>query len=123
QLNQEPAVADLVSEYAGYNGVAEKLFAGQNVTYAALRKAAERVEKAIEQLRTEQQRSLERKLKESDDQESRTVVISIGLAIGGVATAFLIAFLMIYSFATSIGKLQRATHRISAGDFTHDPGI
>jgi GGDEF domain-containing protein len=63
---------------------------------------------------------LERKLKESDERESQTVVISIGLAIGGVITAFAIAFLMVYSFATSIRKLQRATHRIAAGDFDHD---
>jgi diguanylate cyclase (GGDEF)-like protein len=34
-----------------------------------------------------------------------------------------IAFLMIYSFAVSIGKLQRATHRIADGDFDHDPDI
>jgi diguanylate cyclase (GGDEF)-like protein len=45
------------------------------------------------------------------------------LAIAGVATAFVIAFLMVYSFAASIGKLKRATHRIADGDFDHDPGI
>jgi diguanylate cyclase (GGDEF)-like protein len=66
---------------------------------------------------------LERKLKESDDQESQTVVIAVGLAVGGVVTAFAIAFLMVYSFATSMRKLQRATHRIADGDFDHDPGI
>jgi diguanylate cyclase (GGDEF)-like protein len=123
QMNQGPAVAALASEYTGYAGMAEKLLSDQTVTPAAILQAAERVEKAIEQLRTEQQRSLESKLNESDDQESRTVVISIGLAIGGVVTAFVIAFLMIYSFAASIGKLQRATHRIADGDFDHDPGI
>lgn len=123
QVCHEPAVAVLASEYAGYAGMAEKLFADQVVSPAAMRQAADRVEKVIERLRTEQRRSLEYKLKESDDQESRTVVISIGLAIGGVAIAFVIAFLMIYSFAVSIGKLQRATHRIADGDFDHEPGI
>ena len=123
RVSRESAVDVLASEYAGYAGLAEKLFAGQVVAPDAMRQAAGRVEKAFERLRTEQQRSLEHKLKESDDQESRTVVISIILAIGGVAIAFVIAFLMVYSFAASIGKLQRATHRIADGDFDHHPGI
>ena len=123
QRSQGPAFAALETEYSGYAGMAERLFADQVVSPAVLRQATERVEKAFERLRLEQQRSLEQKLKESDDQESRTVVISIGLAIGGVVSAFVIAFLMIYSFAASIGKLQKATHRIAAGDFDHDPGI
>lgn len=123
QLSHGPAVAVLVSEYAGYADMAEKLFTGQTIPSAAMRQKAERVETAIEQLRTELQRSLEQKLKTSDAQASRTVFISIGLAIGGATTTFVIAFLMIYSFAASIGKLQSATHRIAAGDFDHDPGI
>jgi GGDEF domain-containing protein len=123
QLNQGPAVAVLVSEYEAYSDKAVRLFADQIVSPVVMRQAAERVEKAIEQLRIQQKRSLELKLKESDEQESRTVVISIGLAIVGVVTAFVIAFLMIYSFGSSIGKLQRATHRIADGDFDHDPGI
>ncbi len=123
QMSQGPAYAKLSSEYAAYARIAGKLFAGQPVSPAAMRQSADRVGKAVEQLRTEQQGSLELKLKESDKQESQTVVISIGLAIGGVVTAFVIAFLMVYSFAASIGKLQRATHRIADGDFDHDPGI
>lgn len=123
QVSREPAVDVLAAEYAGYADLAEKLFADQIVTPAAMRQAAGRVEKAFERLRSEQQRSLEHKLKDSDDRESRTVIISIVLAIGGVAIAFVIAFLMIYSFAASIGKLQRATHRIADGDFDHQPGI
>ena len=123
QMSQGAAYAKLSSEYAAYAGIAGKLFADQPVSPVAMRQSADRVGKAIEQLRTEQQGSLELKLKESDKQESQTVVISIGLAIGGVVTAFVIAFLMVYSFAASIGKLQRATHRIADGDFDHDPGI
>lgn len=123
RVSRVPAVDLLATEYFGYAGLAEKLFADQPVAADALRQAAGRVANAFERLRTEQQRSLELKLKESDNQESRTVAISIALAIGGVAIASVIAFLMIYSFATSIGKLQRATHRIADGDFDHQPGI
>ena len=123
QVSYEPAVVVLESAYTGYTRMAEKLFADQAVSSAEMRQAALRVEQAFERLRSEQQRSLEQKLRASDDQESRTVVISIGLAIGGVAIALVIAFLMIYSFAASISKLQRATHRIADGDFDHEPGI
>lgn len=123
RVSRVPAVDLLATEYAGYAGLAEKLFADQDVAADALRQSAGRVANAFERLRTEQQRSLELKLKESDNQESRTVAISIALAIGGAAIASVIAFLMIYSFATSIGKLQRATHRIADGDFDHQPGI
>lgn len=123
RVSRVPAVDLLATEYAGYAGLAEKLFADQAVAADALRQSAGRVANAFERLRTEQQRSLELKLKESDNQESRTVAISIALAIGGAAIATVIAFLMIYSFATSIGKLQRATHRIADGDFDHQPGI
>lgn len=123
QMNQGPALDLLISEYAGYAKAVENVFAAVSVSSTDLQLSAGRVERAIEQLRTEQKNALERKLKEADDQESRTVVISIGLAIGGVVSACVIAFLMIYSFASSIGKLQRATHRIAAGDFNHDPGI
>lgn len=123
QVSNEPALAVLVTEYTGYADLVKKLFAGQSVAPAAIRESAERVEKAFARLRTEQQLALDHKLKESDEKVSKTVVISIGLAIGGVAIAFVVAFLMIYSFAASIGKLQRATHRIADGDFDHQPGI
>jgi len=121
--NQGPVLTALESEYARYAGMAERIFTDQVVSPAEFRTASERVDEALGQLRKEQQISLERKLALSEDQEQHTVLISTGLAIGGVVIAFLIAFLMIYSFANSIGKLQRATHRIAAGDFSHDPCI
>ena len=122
-MGHGPATTALETGYGEYVALAEKLFADQAVAPASMRHAAGRVEKALEQLRAEQQHSLERKLKESDDQESRTVVISIVLSIISVATAFGIALIMIYSFSASIGKLQKATNRIADGDFDHDPGI
>lgn len=123
QVSNEPAVSVLVSEYNSYAGMAEKVFSDQVVRPAEIQLAADRLDKAFERLRIEQQHTLERKLKEADNKESQTVIISIGLAIGGVLSAVVIAFLMIYSFATSIRKLQRATHRIADGDFDHESGI
>lgn len=122
-VSQGPVFIALETEYTRYAALAERIFTNQAVSPAEFRTASERVDKALGQLRKEQQISLEHKLEESEDQEQHSVLISTGLAVGGVAIAFLIAFLMIYSFATSIRKLQRATHRIAAGDFSHDPGI
>ncbi|MFZ4859145.1 MAG: HAMP domain-containing protein [Desulfuromonadaceae bacterium] len=121
--NRGTALTALESEYAIYADMAEKILAGQVVSPSEFRTASERVDVALGQLRKSQQISLERKLAASEDQEQRTVLISTGLAIGGVVFAFIIAFLMIYSFATSIGKLQSATHRIADGDFSHVPDI
>ncbi|MEI6825810.1 MAG: HAMP domain-containing protein [Desulfuromonadales bacterium] len=121
--NRGTALTALESEYARYSGMAERILADQVVSPLEFRTASERVDVALGQLRKSQQIALERKLAASEDQEQRTVLISTGLAIGGVLVAFIIAFLMIYSFATSIGKLQRATHRIAEGDFSHVPDI
>ena len=123
QMSQGPALAAVETEYAGYAAMVENVFADDPVAPAEMQLRGGRVENALERLREEQKSALERKLKDADDHESHTVLVSIGLAIGGVVSACVIAFLMIYSFATSIGKLQKATHRIAAGDFNHDPGI
>ncbi len=123
QMGQGNSFTALTTEYARYADLAGRLFAGQEVTPDVMRQAADSVKKAFEELRAEQKRSLDLKLKRSASQEARTVFIATVLAVGGVATAVVISFLMIYTFALSIGKLQRATHRIAAGDFDHDPGI
>jgi GGDEF domain-containing protein len=48
---------------------------------------------------------------------------ALGLAFSGVFVAFMVAGLLIYSFSSSINKLQKATHRIAAGEFDYDPHI
>jgi diguanylate cyclase (GGDEF)-like protein len=113
----------LRAAYDDYGRLCRQVFNGTDVGATAIRRAAERVEQVIERIRGEQKISLTAKLKESDEKESETVTRSIGLASFGVTLAFLVAFYLIYSFASSIGKLQKATHRIAAGDFDHDPQI
>lgn len=123
RLDQGAATRMLDSEYRRYARLAEQLFAGREILPETLRQAAVSVDSAFEQLRNGQQKSLDTKLSESDRQESRTIILSIGLTAGGVVSAIVISLLMIFSFATSMGKLQKATHRIADGDFEHDPGI
>ncbi|KAA0895030.1 sensor domain-containing diguanylate cyclase [Oryzomonas rubra] len=113
----------LVAAYAAYANLTKRVFSGREVDAGAMKQATARVEDLIEQIRVEQKESLANKLKVSDEKEAKTVTRSIGLAFVGVLFAFLVAVYLIYTFASSIGKLQTATHRIAAGDFDHDPGI
>jgi diguanylate cyclase (GGDEF)-like protein len=116
-------ISELSAAYNEYARLSRQVFSGQSADAAALKKTAARVEALIERIRTDQKASLSNKLKVSDEKEAKTVTWSIGMAFAGVFLAFLVAFYLIYTFASSIGKLQKATHRIAAGDFDHDPCI
>lgn len=116
-------ISNLEQQYTVYTGLTAKLFAGKLVEPVAMKRVAEQIELIIEDIRKDQLQSLEEKLKESDERVSATVTRALTLAFSGVFLALLVAGLMIYSFATSIRKLQKATHRIAAGEFDHNPLI
>ena len=125
-LQQQSGGADLgplTKAFADYATLVERMFSGDELSDIVLKRAAERVEKAIEVVRGEQQKSLENKLVAAREREERTATWALGLALSGVTLALLVAGLLVYSFSSSIGKLQKATHRIAAGDFDHDPHI
>ncbi len=113
----------LEKQYAAYSGLTDDLFARRPVRNEAMREIVDRIDYTIGKIREDQLLSLEKKLKTSDEKVADTVSRSMGLAVGGVAVSLLVAGLMIYSFATSISKLQKATHRIAAGEFDYDPQI
>ena len=123
QIYQGGKLKNLEASYRVYHQTSQKIFAGNTAVIPAMKQAAERVEKIIAEIRDEQQESLVYKLKITDEQENRTVRRSILLAAFGVVFSSLIAVLLIYSFAQSIGKLQKATHRIAEGEFDYDPEI
>jgi diguanylate cyclase (GGDEF)-like protein len=125
-LLQRQSGADLGSlknAFDVYATLVEQMFSGEKVDDVALKRAAERVETAIEVMRSEQKKRLENKLVAASEREKRTASWALGLALSGVAMAVFVATLLVYSFSSSIGKLQKATHRIAAGDFDHDPHI
>ncbi|HEX9078783.1 MAG TPA: diguanylate cyclase, partial [Desulfuromonadaceae bacterium] len=113
----------LEAGYDAYTALSTRMFAGKRTDEAALKRAAERVETEVEKVRMQQQRALERKLNLAGEREAHTATWALGLALCGVTLAFAVAALLVYSFSSSIGKLQKATHRIAAGDFDHDPRI
>jgi GGDEF domain-containing protein len=114
---------ELTQASAAYSSLVERMLSGNDVNDASLKRAAERVEKAIETVRTEQKKILENKLAAASEHEARTSAWALGLALSGVSLALLVSALLVYSFSTSINKLQKATHRIAAGEFDHDPHI
>jgi len=116
-------LGSLSKDFDAYAILVEQMFSGAEVKDVALKRAAERVETAIEVTRSEQQKRLENKLIAAREREERTASWALGLALSGVTLAVLVAALLVYSFSSSIGKLQKATHRIAAGDFDHDPHI
>lgn len=123
EVNNNPAVIALESDYARYTNLAGRLFAGETSDAAAMKKTIDNITRLIDSVSKVQRQDLSRKLALSDISEEKTVTWSLGLACAGVVLSFLIAGWMVYSFASSIGKLQHATHRIAAGDFDHDPRI
>jgi len=116
-------LTELTQAYAAYSVLVGRMYNGEEVAEGVLKRAGVRVETAIDTLRIEQQRTLENKLEAARLREERTSSFALGLALSGVTLAVIVAALLVYSFSSSIGKLQKATHRIAAGDFDHDPHI
>lgn len=116
-------LSTLEKQYATYAELTARIFDGRPVRPDTLRKTVEQIDSTISRIRADQLRLLEEKLKASDEKVAVTVVRSLGGAICGVGVALLVAGIMIFSFASSISKLQQATHRIAAGDFDYNPQI
>lgn len=113
----------LAPVYAAYSSLASKLFSGKRIEESLLIDAAGRVELVIEKVRVEQQQRLKQKLKIAGEREANTAAWALGLALVGIALALGVNTIFAYAFSSSIGKLQKATHRIAAGDFDYEPNI
>ncbi len=122
-VNNSIAVTALETGYGRYSMLAARLFDRGSSDSAEMKKSIDNVLKTLDIISEDQRRNLSEKLALSDVKEEKTVAWSIGLAFFGVALSFIIAGWMIYSFASSIGKLQHATHLIASGDFDYDPRI
>ncbi|MDD2580611.1 MAG: diguanylate cyclase [Desulfuromonadaceae bacterium] len=113
----------LTSVYTAYSLLGSKLFSGKKIEEAALVDAASRVELVIEKVRAGQQQRLKQKLEIAGEREANTAAWALGIALVGIALALGVNTIFAYAFSSSIGKLQKATHRIAAGDFDHEPNI
>lgn len=122
-IYQGEAAAGLEAGFSEYVRLCEQVFEGNGISSRELKRRADHLENTIIRIRNDQQDALVQKLKISDEKETSIVSRSISLACAGVSVSFIVAVMLVYSFASSIGKLQKATHRIADGDFDYDPGI
>jgi len=123
ERNSLDSIPELQTRYAAYTVLSAKLFTGSGIHETTLKNAVAQVEAAIEAIRTEQQQALAQKLAAAKARETRTSTWALGLAFCGVTLSIIVAAVLIYSFSSSISKLQKATIRIAAGEFDHDPHI
>lgn len=123
KIHLNPDIEGLEDMHSRYSKLTDQIFSGFQSDTGDVKRAVEEVLKKIDLISEDQRVDLKQKLALSDKYEEKTVAWSMGLAATGVLLSFLIAGWMVYSFASSISKLQHATHRIAAGDFDHDPRI
>ena len=123
EIHNSSAISALEADYGNYVVQAGRLFREETTDTSGMKKNIDNIARLVDIISEGQRLELSQKLASSDAHEEKTVVWSLGIAFTGVVLSFLIAAWMVYSFASSIGKLQHATHRIAAGDFGYDPGI
>ncbi|NTV50870.1 MAG: diguanylate cyclase [Geobacteraceae bacterium] len=123
EINKSSSVDALEAAYSSYVVLAGRLFSGVTPDEHGIKKIIDNVTRLVDKISEDQRLDLSQKLARSDIYAEKTVTWSLGIAFTGVVLSFIIAAWMVYSFASSIGKLQHATHRIATGDFEHDPGI
>jgi diguanylate cyclase (GGDEF)-like protein len=117
------ALNKLQNDYDSYDRVARMVFEGASVPEKKMKSAYNLVVTGIETVQNLQNHQLESKLAAAKEKESKTVSRAMALAFSGVVIAIFVAAFLVYSFSKSIAKLKRATHRIAAGDFDHNPKI
>ena len=117
------ALNKLQNDYDSYDRVARMVFDGASVPEGKMKSAFNLVERGIEDVRSQQKHQLESKLAAAREKVSKAVSRAMTLAFSGVIIAIFVAVFLVYSLSSSIAKLKKATHRIAAGDFDHDPKI
>jgi GGDEF domain-containing protein len=116
-------LAELKRLYANYQRASDKLFTGKSRNTAELRSSALRLLNVVDDLYVKRQHRLQKVLEQAKQQQESTFRWTIVISCAGFLLALGVAPLITYRTFTAIKKLQRATHRIAAGDFDYDPQI
>jgi GGDEF domain-containing protein len=106
-----------------YQSASEQLFAGRSGNIAPLRSSAQNLLNAVDDLYVKRQELLQASLKRADSQQKSATRWTIIISFTGFLLAIAVAPFVTYRTFGAIRKLQRATHRIAAGDFDYDPQI
>jgi len=116
-------VTALKKLYSGYRKAATRLFAEGGRETATLKEFAGNIFAALDGFYAALQRDLQGKLEAANQQERISLAWTMGLSITGLLMAMAIAVAFTYRTFSAVRKLQRATHRIAAGDFEYNPQI
>ena len=116
-------VADLEAGYARYRQAADRLFAGDARETTDLRTASGQIFASLDQHYTSLQRDLHGRLETANRHERQALFLTMGLSLTGLLLAFVIAVAFTYRTFSAVRKLQQATHRIAAGDFSYQPKV
>jgi len=116
-------VDELKKLYAAYHQAAERLFSAGRGETSELSGKAVQIFTTLDRVYTAQQRDLQGKLEAANRQERISLLWIIGLSLSGLLLAITVAIAFTFQTFSAVRKLQRATHRIAAGDFSYQPQI
>jgi len=120
QPNPGKEAAELKRLYSDYQAGAERLFAGSFDSAPQIRSSALRLLNTLDTYYENRQNMLQAKLDQADAQQKSAVRWTIIISCTGFLLAIAVAPFVTYRTFGAIRKLQRATHRIAAGDFDYD---
>jgi len=123
KTGQQEEVAKLETLYAAYRQAAERLFASDSGETSRLSGKAAQIFTTLDSIYTAQQRDLQGKLEAANRQERISLLWILGLSLSGLLLAIAVAVAFTFQTFSAVRKLQRATHRIAAGDFSYQPQI
>jgi len=109
--------------YLEYQTASQQLFAGKSGSTARLRSSALRLLSAVDASYVKRKDMLQSVLARANEQQKSTIWWTIIISCSGFLLAIGVAPFVTYRIFGTIRKLQRATHRIAAGDFDYDPQI
>ena len=115
--------AALTPIYTQFREASASLFSGRETSTQHLQDTSTRVVNALDALYGREQALLTEKLDSADRRESDTVKLALTLSLCGFILAIGVAAFTILSISRAIRQLQKATHRIAAGDFDYTPAI
>ena len=113
----------LQGSYVRFQADAQAVFGGAPGATKKLRTSAGSVLDSVDRLYTRRQEALQAVVQQADHQRAEAIRRSALISCAGFLLAIGVAPFVTYRTFGAIRKLQRATHRIAAGDFDFDPRI
>lgn len=109
--------------YQSYRGASAKLFSGTPGSEVQLRRSARLLLQEVDATYVKRKARLHAVLAHANQQQKATIWWTVVISLTGFLLAIGVAPFVTYRIFGAIRKLQRATHRIAAGDFDYDPQI